>query len=253
MPVADDYVGIGVHRASRICDAGHGGQILLSQRRARSSPRSRRIRRCAISASSAEGPAGAAAAVPAAASAAASRLSGAAHRGQDARRACRRKRRRPSDAKREVDAVCARCCADSGVRLLTLTGPGGSGKTRLAVQVAAERPMRFRTARSSCRSRASPIRRWFCRRSHKPRCQRRGGPVADRVSRRKGDADRHRQFRAGHRRRAASRSARRGVPRTSSSSPRAGSRCTDGRARLSGAAAGDPGCTRIGDPPAALA
>jgi hypothetical protein len=27
---ADDYVGIGVHRASRICAAGHGGQVLLS-------------------------------------------------------------------------------------------------------------------------------------------------------------------------------------------------------------------------------
>src|SRR2546428_472054 len=27
---ADDYVGIGVHRVSRICAAGHGGQVLLS-------------------------------------------------------------------------------------------------------------------------------------------------------------------------------------------------------------------------------
>jgi class 3 adenylate cyclase len=35
----DDYVGMGVHRASRICAAGHGGQVLLShtnRRRSRS-------------------------------------------------------------------------------------------------------------------------------------------------------------------------------------------------------------------------
>src|SRR5437868_3989695 len=30
LSTADDYVGIGVHRASRICAAGHGGQVLLS-------------------------------------------------------------------------------------------------------------------------------------------------------------------------------------------------------------------------------
>src|SRR5213079_442219 len=27
----DQYVGLAVHRAARICDAGHGGQILLSE------------------------------------------------------------------------------------------------------------------------------------------------------------------------------------------------------------------------------
>ena len=26
----DDYVGLDVHRAARICSAGHGGQVLLS-------------------------------------------------------------------------------------------------------------------------------------------------------------------------------------------------------------------------------
>jgi len=30
-PAGDHYVGLAVHRAARICDAGHGGQILLSE------------------------------------------------------------------------------------------------------------------------------------------------------------------------------------------------------------------------------
>ena len=44
--VDDDYVGIGVHRASRICDAGHGGQVLLSHttRARRREPRIRAAR-----------------------------------------------------------------------------------------------------------------------------------------------------------------------------------------------------------------
>ena len=29
--VGDQYIGLAVHRAARICDAGHGGQILLSR------------------------------------------------------------------------------------------------------------------------------------------------------------------------------------------------------------------------------
>jgi DNA-binding NarL/FixJ family response regulator/class 3 adenylate cyclase len=31
VPVGDQYVGLAVHRAARICDAGHGGQILISE------------------------------------------------------------------------------------------------------------------------------------------------------------------------------------------------------------------------------
>src|SRR6185312_13943742 len=30
-PVGDQYVGLAVHRAARICDAGHGGQVLVSE------------------------------------------------------------------------------------------------------------------------------------------------------------------------------------------------------------------------------
>ena len=30
-PTGDHYVGLAVHRAARICDAGHGGQVLLSE------------------------------------------------------------------------------------------------------------------------------------------------------------------------------------------------------------------------------
>ena len=30
-PAGDRYVGLAVHRAARICDAGHGGQVLVSE------------------------------------------------------------------------------------------------------------------------------------------------------------------------------------------------------------------------------
>ncbi|HEX2513341.1 MAG TPA: ATPase, partial [Chloroflexota bacterium] len=41
------------------------------------------------------------------------------------------------DREEEVAAVCARLTSPD-VRLLTLTGPGGTGKTRLALQAAAD-------------------------------------------------------------------------------------------------------------------
>ena len=46
--------------------------------------------------------------------------------------------------------------ARRGVRLVTLTGPGGTGKTRLGLQVAAEPTDEFRMGRAP-RRRAPPI------------------------------------------------------------------------------------------------
>ena len=134
MSVADDYVGIGVHRASRICDAGHGGQILLShtthslvaespefasrdlgEHELKGLPDPERLFQLLHPRLPGEFPA--------------------------LRTAGKRPPRLPPQTtsfvgrEREVQAVTA-ILAEPHVRLLTLTGPGGSGKTRLAVQVA---------------------------------------------------------------------------------------------------------------------
>ena len=64
----------------------------------------------------------------------------------------------------EMAAVTA-LLARADVRLVTLTGPGGTGKTRLGLQSAAELLDRSRRRRSSSISRQSAIRSWSSRRS----------------------------------------------------------------------------------------
>ena len=149
-----DYVGYEVHRAARVASAAHGGQVLVSgaaralagdpgdgitlrdlgEHRAQGRRRARsgcsRWRRPGL----------------------APRLPAAADAGTRARATCPPQltsfvgRREVADA----EALLA------GTRLLTLTGPGGTGKTRLSL-VARRRRARSatRTAPGSCRSRRS--------------------------------------------------------------------------------------------------
>jgi predicted ATPase/class 3 adenylate cyclase len=138
----EGYVGVGVHRGARICAAGHGGQVLLShtthdlleeedadvgmldlgEHRLRDLTQPQRLFQLV-------GPE-----LP-------SRFP-----------PLRTLENRPTNLpiqptplvgrEREVGEVCDLLRRD-GVRLVTLTGPGGTGKTRLALQAAAEQLEEF--------------------------------------------------------------------------------------------------------------
>ena len=130
----DDYVGLAVHQAARICAAGHGGQILLSAETLEASGK----------------PAPPAEAVdiglhrlkdlPDAV-----HLFQVAHPELPAGTPRLRIDATPGNLPKQVNSFVGRKGEqeqvaghlEEGARLVTLTGPGGCGKTRLAVQVAA--------------------------------------------------------------------------------------------------------------------
>jgi predicted ATPase/class 3 adenylate cyclase len=133
-PVGSGYVGLDVHRAARIGDAGHGGQVLLSEasaaliqqslpdgvqlvdlgdHRLKDLPNPERLFQLSIEGLPAQFP------PPRSLDARPNNLP--AHMSSFIGR---------DDVIHEVEAALGR------TRLLTLTGPGGTGKTRLALEVA---------------------------------------------------------------------------------------------------------------------
>ncbi|HSD77653.1 MAG TPA: adenylate/guanylate cyclase domain-containing protein [Solirubrobacteraceae bacterium] len=134
-----DYVGLDVHRAARICAAGHGGQVLLSgttralvahelpggvalrdlgEHRLKDLDRPEHLFQLAVGGLRADFPA------PASLSP-----------GSDGANGLPPAPNRTIGRADDVRAIASRLRA-GGPRLLTLTGPGGVGKTRLALEAA---------------------------------------------------------------------------------------------------------------------
>ncbi len=130
------YVGVGVHRAARICAAGHGGQIVISQTTHELLANESSIACIDLGAH------------PLKDYPQPQRL----YQVVDARlQQTFSPLRTPSEGQtnikaaanplvgreRELDAICSHL-RQPGARLITLTGPGGTGKTRLAVRAAVD-------------------------------------------------------------------------------------------------------------------